>query len=248
MSNSAVRLVPRARFLDDSMSHRLTICFALFVWTAPAVAQPPQQVRKWAQTVLLGMEYDAKVETCRRWVTSPQLAVVEGTDAQRKLVREIVGHLNETLAKTPIKKIEIVKAGDANTSLRVFFVPKERFAGLSDTYGIKSGSDKDDGWFWINWNNKHEIEKGYVFLASDRLHGTRMRHTALEEITQSLGLANDSPAFRDSVFYESGSDYGSAEKLSPLDGRLIQFFYNHVRPGDRRVELEAAWDRHWPAK
>jgi hypothetical protein len=75
-----------------------------------------------------------------------------------------------------------------------------------------------------------------------------MRHTALEEITQSLGLANDSPAFRDSIFYELRDDYGSAEQLSPLDKRLIHFFYNHVRPGDRGDQFHAAWERHWPAK
>jgi hypothetical protein len=230
------------------MLNRFTTCAALCVWAGPVLAQSPADVRKWAETVLLGMEYDEKVETCRRWVTSPKLAVVEGTDSERKLVGELVAHLNETLSKTPIKKIEIVKTGDVNTNLRVFFVPKEKFAELSESYGIKSGSDKDDGWFWISWNAKHEIEKGYVFLASDRLYGSRMRHTALEEITQSLGLANDSPAFRSSVFYESGGDYGSAEKLSPIDKRLIQFFYTHVRPGDRRSQLHAAWERHWTGK
>src|SRR5688572_33230979 len=102
------------------MPHRFMICAVLIVWAAPALAESPEAVRKWAETVLVGMEYDAKVETCRRWMSSPKLAVVEGREAERKLVGELVGHLNETLAKTAIKRIEIVKADDAGVSLRVF--------------------------------------------------------------------------------------------------------------------------------
>lgn len=208
--------------------------------------EPHSSVRAWAETVLFSMEYDTKVATCRRWTTTPKLAVMEGSASDRKLVDEVVGHLNETLAKTPIKKIEVVKTGDARVNLRVYCVAKEKFASLSKAHGIKSGSDKDDGWFWINWNRRHEVESGFVFLATDVLHGNQLRHTVLEEITQSLGLANDSAAFRDSVFYESGNDHGAAQMLSALDKQLIIFFYNHVTPGAGRNELRAAFERHWP--
>jgi hypothetical protein len=208
----------------------------------------PGAVRAWAETVLLSMEYDGNVATCRRWTTTPKLALIEGSAADRKLVEDVVGHLNETLAKTPIKKIEIVKSTDPRANLRVYCVAKEKFAGLSKAHGIKSGSDKDDGWFWINWNRRHRIESAFVFLATDSLYGNQLRHTALEEITQSLGLANDSAAFRDSIFYESGNDYGSAQTLTARDQQLITFFYNHVPPGATRTDLRAAFQSHWPAK
>jgi hypothetical protein len=210
-----------------------------------AAAEPNTSVRTWAETVLLSMEYDAKVATCRRWTTSPKLAVIEGSATDRKLIGEIVGHLNETLAHTPIKKIELVKVGDPRTNLRVYCVAKEKFATLSKTHGIKSGSEKDNGWFWIIWNGRHEVENGFVFLATDLLRGRELRHTALEEITQSLGLCNDSPAFRDSIFYESGRDYGSTQSLAARDKQLIVFFYNHVAPGADRSQLRVAFERHW---
>jgi hypothetical protein len=67
----------------------------------------------------------------------------------------------------------------------------------------------------------------------------------LEEVTQSLGLMNDSPVFPDSIFYSGPDGGGKATELSALDKKLIIFFYNHVRPGAGPAEVRAAFQKHW---
>jgi hypothetical protein len=95
------------------------------------------------------------------------------------------------------------------------------------------------------WNQEYAIQRAIVLLAADKLQGHSLRHFALEEITQALGLASDSPRLADSIFYASGPDGGDAQHLSDLDAQLITFFYNHVRPGARPAEVRRLFQRHW---
>jgi hypothetical protein len=94
-------------------------------------------------------------------------------------------------------------------------------------------------------NHNYEIKQAFVFLAADKLRGKHLRHFALEEITQALGLANDSSIFADSIFYARGPDGGDAQRLSALDKQLIRFFYNHVQPGAQSREIRRAFQNHW---
>ena len=49
------------------------------------------------------------------------------------------------------------------------------------------------------------------------------KHAIIEEITQSLGLANDSYTYEDSMFYEG---YSTTQQLSKLDKELIKMLYS----------------------
>ncbi|MGE3805047.1 MAG: DUF2927 domain-containing protein, partial [Gemmataceae bacterium] len=101
------------------------------------------------------------------------------------------------------------------------------------------------GYFHLSWNGKFELTKAYVLIAKDKLEGKKLRHFLLEEITQSLGPASDSPAFPDSIFFQNGADGGNAERLSDLDQKLLRFFYNHLKPGAKADDVRAALKTHW---
>ena len=105
--------------------------------------------------------------------------------------------------------------------------------------------DGNSGYVYTFWNRDYEIYKAIVLLATDRLRGRSLRHFTFEEVTQSLGVLNDSPLFPDSIFFASDADGGGATTLSPLDRDLVRFFYTHVSPGDQQPELDAAFDAYW---
>ena len=198
----------------------------------------------WAQAILLGPEFGGVGRLCSRWVKSPALSVFGGTDEHDELVQKIVFHLNETLAKTPIKRIDLLEANDENATIRVYFIPHTEFQSVAKRHNFNC-ADNSPGYFYTFWNGRNEIQSACVLLATDRLSGGKLHHYALEEITQSLGLSNDSPEHPDSVFYETRTKFGSATELSPRDKRLLELFYTHIQPGDRRRQVRAAMQQHW---
>lgn len=211
----------------------------------PAAAQTPDEVLAWAATVILGPEYGGDGKVCSRWVKAPTLSVFGGTDEERAVVADTVKQINAVLADTPLKGIKPLGPGDERADIRVYFAPLADFPKLADRHAFKY-VEGNWGYFWTFWNGRREIDRAYVLLASDKLAGKRLRHFALEEITQCLGLMNDSPAFPDSIFYSKGDDGGDAQKLSELDAKLIRFFFTHIQPGDRQPEVRAAFRKHWP--
>lgn len=198
----------------------------------------------WAQTVLLGSEFGGSGKLCSRWTKSPRLSVFGGTQQHRRVIEDTVAHLNETLAKTPIKRIELIKPNAEGAEIRVYFARLSEFNDLAKRhhFGYPAGNF---GYFYTFWNGRHEMRSAIVMLATDRLTGNNLRHYALEEITQSLGLANDSPEFSDSIFFENGSNFGNAISLSSRDQKLLRIFYNHIKPGGRRTDIREAVRKYW---
>jgi len=70
--------------------------------------------------------------------------------------------------------------------------------------------------------NSTIIESVKIFIRSQCSTGDR-KHAIIEEITQSLGLANDSWKYPESIFYEG---YSTTQQLSKLDRELIKMLYN----------------------
>jgi len=218
---------------------------ALHLLMGSAVAaQPDADVVRWAEQVLLGPEYGGQEKVCSRWVASPRLSVFGASAQEEKVVAEVVAHLNETLARTRIGRIRMVASNDPRAEIRVYFAPISQFPTIAQQHGFRYFQG-NLGYFWTFWNGRHEIYRAIVLLASDRLQGQKLRHFALEEITQSLGLSNDSPVFPDSVFFAKGGDGGAAQTLSDSDKRLLALFYNHIWPGMGPASVRAALMRYW---
>lgn len=217
-----------------------TLAFAGF-----ATADPPdEQTLRWIEQVLLGHEFGAAKARVVRWA-QPQVTVsVFGSHPEGKAeVAKAVNALSQALAGSgPRLVMENDRTPWAN--IQIYFAPKAGLPALAARHQLKAPPD-DLGFFWLRWDNRNVITRAYVFLASDKLTGRGLRHFALEEIAQSLGLAGDSPEFADSIFFQHDKDGGQAQQLSPLDVRLIRWLHARGRPGDDaaalRERLRAGW-------
>ena len=210
-------------------------------WAPPSVqAQSSDKVARWVEEVILGAEYGGAGKICSRWVKTPRLSVFGATSLQRKVVASSLAHLNETLAKTPIKRIKQLSPNDGGASILVYFAPLRELPDLAKQHGFKY-VEGNWGYFWTFWNG-HRIYRAIVLLASDKLKGKLLKHFILEEITQSLGLSNDSRIFSGSMFYGGRSN---TQHLSKLDKKLIIFFYNHIQPGAKRRDVQVAFKKYW---
>ncbi|MDX2305479.1 MAG: DUF2927 domain-containing protein [Microscillaceae bacterium] len=108
--------------------------------------------------------------------------------------------------------------------------------------GASSFVKNNWGMFTVYENKKYEIERATVFVDVIRAHSREaQKHLLREEITQSLGLMQDSPRYPDSIFYESWSQ---TTEYSDIDKLLIQILYHpEIRPGFREEDLEKIWKK-----
>lgn len=209
-------------------------------WAA-AKASPEKEL-DFVQGVVLGPEFGGDGLIVSRWKSSPTLSIFGGSAEDHQQIENIVGQLN-MLTKSSGVQIKIVKPKTENASFKVFLVPKDDFYGIAAKYRF-TYTEHNDGFFNIHWNGWHQIDRAIVMIR-DETSGKKRRHFMFEEITQAMGLANDSPLYKDSVFFAKGRNGGSAQDYSPLDRKLIRFTYQYLSPGDKTEDVVEAFNRYW---
>jgi hypothetical protein len=193
--------------------------------------------REWALTVAVGTEFGGD-NTVVRWTRPPTLSIIEGTPEGSALIEELVPSLSALMPDTPI---ELVSEGDTSADIDVYFVDFASFDSIGDTYGfpVEAGNL---GYFYMFWDGDGALSESYVLIASDLLFDDELRHFTFEEVTQSLGLATDSPIYANSIFFSDGIDGGAATELSGLDERLVRLLYTYGEPGDDAETFGAKFD------
>ena len=198
-------------------------------------------VERWVEQVTLGGEYYAsRGKVSARWVKTPKLSVFGATSEQHEVVASTLAHLNDTLANTPINRIELINPNDRSADIVVYFARLGKFHDLAKWHGFKY-VEGNWGYFYA-FSRGRIINGAIVLLASDKLRGNLLRHFTLEEITQSLGLFNDSWVFSESIFYAGRSN---TQHLSELDKKLIIFLYKHIQPGSNRRDVRVVFKKYW---
>ena len=163
---------------------------------------------------------------------------------QKAVVEEVLKTLNPLL-KPAIGEIQLLPDASTSATMKVYFAPLQDFQKIARENNT-TAEKGNLGLFWMFWDDKNVMSSTGVLLASDRLTGNELKHSAFAMITRSLGLAQHSDEFTDSIFYARGSDGGSATQPSALDLQLIQWFHQNVSPGDNRKTLSAKFDATWP--
>lgn len=221
--------------------------FILCAWVTQESSgqEIPSKVARFVGEVLVGHEYDNQDLVAMKWDRSPQLSLFGASPAETRVVKSCVRKINSALEETDIQ-IEMLDAEDDDATLKVYFAPLAQFREIAKKEGI-AYFDNNDGYFFVRWKRKYAIDSAVVLLASDRMEGNQLKHFAMEEITQSLGLPGDSKHFKDSLFYESiaEDDFGSATNLSRLDAKLLRFLYQKVESGSHPVEVGILMEKHW---
>lgn len=209
--------------------------------SAPDPPLTPENALMTAEKVLLGIEHGVAEPVVARWRSSPVM-FVEGAGAEdQAMLDELAGELNALIKPAGIQIRRAGKPSQAN--FFVYFAPRSGFYRIAEQYGFDYLNNYP-GFFTVWWDRAHVIYKAVVMIDSG-LSRERRRHYIYEEVTQALGLSNDQPYFRSSVFFEKKGDGGIATTLSDLDRRLIFFLYRWLKPGDGKTELRRAFEAHW---
>jgi|AntRauTorckE6833_2_1112554.scaffolds.fasta_scaffold03194_7 hypothetical protein len=172
--------------------------------------------------IALGFEFGNASEVTRKWASD--VVIFVGGEPNEMLLNElddIINDLNDLIKKDSIM---VTTTGDSLASNFYLFLGSgeefERRFEPSEGY-----TASNYGLFWVYWNGNNELNRGAMYVDLYRPAALNQRHLLREELTQSLGMAKDSPKYTDSIF-QSSYNNGTATKFSELDEAVIQMLYH----------------------
>jgi len=92
------------------------------------------------------------------------------------------------------------------------------------------------GFFWAWWDDSGALYRARILIATDGITQEERSHLIREELTQSLGMMNDSYEYKDSIFYQEWTDTGS---YTEIDRAVIRILYDpRIEPGMTMDEVD----------
>lgn len=190
------------------------------------------EAEEYLLSVALGSEFGSSSRLVRKWVRDVQVFLSDTVDQAlreeyERIRQEINGLSNDiqiTNASQPEEADFVILLSDADRYAA--FEPNAANL-VSNNFGL----------FWVYWNGRSEITRGSMYVDVERTPGLDcQKHLLREELTQALGLMNDTNDYPASIFYQAWTCTPSYAKI---DRELLQIFLDpRVEPGMNRAELE----------
>jgi len=189
------------------------------------------EVKEYFLDIAFGMEYGDNSNSIKKWISDILLFVKN--PEQKELVEELNKVINEINFISPAIQIRrVLKEKESN--FVVFFSSKENYSRFEPS--AKSYLKDNYGFVWIYWNNRSEIYKGSMYVDVERNDDVNcMKHLLREELTQGLGLLQDSYKYSDSIFYQ---DWSCSTYYSAIDKKILKYFLDsRIKPGMTKKEV-----------
>ena len=196
------------------------IIFSVFLSISSIIGrtQTQKEIQDYFNEIAYIGEYGTGCNCITKWVCDVKI-YIDGSYSNQDLqiVKDVITELNSILTNIQIKIVteksqsnSILYFGDYSSFNSNYLKMEEDYSfadGLAVIYpSILAGL----------------IDNTKIFILSS-LTGMNRKHAILEEITQSLGLANDSMKYPDSIFYD-GESYITS--LSKMDKEVIKMLYS----------------------
>ena len=163
--------------------------------------------------IVFNTEFDGKRENAFKWNKNMKI-YVEGQKIDYLMVElnDIVSELNNIINTI---EIEIVKnPKDAN--MFIYLGSSDGFANYCPNLD-RSLLTNNWGLFFVSSVN------GHMYVDINRANEVEQKHLLREELTQSLGLFNDSYKYPESIYYQG---WTTTTEYAPIDVELIEMLYN----------------------
>jgi hypothetical protein len=170
--------------------------------------------------IALGAEFGDETPVIKKWTDDIRIKINGApTEEDLQTINNIVDDLNELISGIKIKII------NKNENLSITFSPESDFTSIDPNY-----VPTNYGFFWALWHDDNfVIYDASILISSIDITQEERSHLIREELTQSLGLMNDSNKFEYSIFYQ---DWTNIAEFSEIDRAVIKLLYlNNIKPG-----------------
>jgi hypothetical protein len=173
-----------------------------------------QEVMDYYDEIVMNSEFNGRRSEAFRWTTDMKI-YVEGESNPELLseLNEVVNELNDII--NPIDLVIVNNRNEAN--MFVYFGSANGFSSQHPSVN-KSRLVHNWGYFTVGAND------GMMYVDTYRANNQEQKHLLREELTQSLGLLNDSHKYPESIFYQ---EWTTTTEFAPIDRELIDMLYNN---------------------
>jgi hypothetical protein len=172
-----------------------------------------QEVINYYNEIVMSSEFEGKRESAFKWNKDMKI-FVEGEPSTLMIseLNDVVSELNDII--DPIELTVVTNRSEAN--MFVYFGSSNGFANAHPNIN-RSHLESNWGLFKVT------PEKGEMYVDIYRANELEQRHLLREELTQSLGLFNDTYDYPSSIFYQG---WTTTTEYSDIDRELIDMLYN----------------------
>lgn len=176
--------------------------------------------------IVLGTEYGGSEMVIRKWVDDIRIEI-NGTPTEEDLntVEDVIDELNALIGEPELRMDEV------DSNLIIYFVPESEFEIYEPNY-----VPTNYGYFFALWNSKREIYHARVLISTEEITQQQRSHLIREELTQSLGLMQDSNKYSSSIFYQGIS---TITEYAEIDKIIIELLYkSEILPKMNQNDIE----------
>jgi hypothetical protein len=176
--------------------------------------------------IALGSEFGNSEQVIRKWEGRVRIAVYGNPTQEDEKTLQLILEELEVLA--PALDIGFAEYGSV-PNIEFYFVPEPEFRSYEPNY-----RPRNMGFFWVWWDD-HVINRARILIASEDIDQQARSHLIREELTQALGLMQDSDRYPDSVFF---SKWTKTTEYSEIDRNVIALLYRpDIRSGMTRQQV-----------
>lgn len=194
---------------------------------APSGEFTPQQISYFLE-IALGAEFSksSSATKIRKWQGDVNIQYFGSpTSADLATLNSIISEVND-LTNGGIH-LQLV---DRNPNVTIHFSPLSQFAQLEPNY-----QPGNYGYFWTRWDENNKLNNANILITTTKVTQKERSHLIREELTQSLGLMQDSYKYADSMFYQPWTD---VTQYSAIDRSLIRMLYDpQISPGMTQAQV-----------
>ncbi|MEO6457289.1 MAG: DUF2927 domain-containing protein [Chloroflexia bacterium] len=192
--------------------------------TTPSASYKREEIVYFLE-VALGTEFGDSEQTIKKWADDIRIDVL-GTPTEEDLqtLEDVVREINSLIDGV---KMEVV---EQNPNVELHFAAEDDFGSIEPNY-----VPVNYGFFWSNWNGNDELYKSRILISTDEITQAERSHLIREEVTQVLGLMNDSDRYEESIFFE---DWTETSSYAEIDKSVIEMLYREdIQPGMTAKEV-----------
>lgn len=163
--------------------------------------------------IALSAEFGDIVPVIKKWEDDVHIKI-NGVPTRDDLlsVNSVIDDLNQLIESVNIKIV------DKNENMTISFSPESQFSEIDKNY-----VPTNYGFFWALWHDdNYVIYNASILIASAAITQAERSHLIRKELTQSLGLMNDSEKYDDSIFYQKWTNING---FSDLDKTVTSLLY-----------------------
>jgi len=188
----------------------------------------PTQTEQYFLDVALNAEFGAEINKLKKW--DSDILIFVDHNGETELLDELDDILEEINSLSQSIKLRIVDDRQSANYI-ILLGTADEYAALEPN--AASFVESNWGLTWIYWDGG-TIYRGSMYVDIER--NTELdcqKHLLREELTQGLGLLNDTNDFPESIFYQR---WTCTTEYSPEDRMLIMYLLDPMFEADMTVE------------